>query len=220
MLRVKRAVPFVIVVRPLADAGSGGTHRAGLAPVRRVRRGHRVGAGGRVSAAHVDDARRRGGSAHRHDLAGAGVRRLRQRERAAGRDRVPRRAGGRQVRTGTSDQPVHGEPFRPLVARARLQHRADRRGDRAGVSEQHGARRRPLSGRAVRGARRGLAARRSGGSTAGRLSDVLRDGEPRRLLRAVDDRHVGQSDRPADRAGFRARHRLRQVAASRRRCRR
>ena len=97
--------------------------------------------------------------------------------------------------SGPAHQPVHGEPVRPLVAGARLQHRAHGRGDRAGVSEQHRARRRALSGRAVGGAGRRFAARRSRGPPARRLPDVLRDGEPRRLVRPLDDGHVGQSDR-------------------------
>ena len=51
--------------------------------------------------------------------------------------------------------------FGGLVARSRLQHRAHRRGDRAGVPQQHGARRRALSDRAVRRSRGGLEARGS-----------------------------------------------------------
>ena len=60
----------------------------------------------------------------------------------------------------------------------------------------------------------------AGGPPARRLSDVLRHGEPRRLVRAVDDGHVGQSDRRPDRARVRAGDRLRQVARRRPRCRR
>ena len=46
-----------------------------------------------------------------------------------------------------------------------------------------------------------VAARRPRGPAARRLPDVLRDGEPRRLVRALDDGHVGQPDRHADRRG-------------------
>ena len=218
--------PRVVQARPalragdrhLVRAGPGRAERAGLAPLRHLHRGDRRGARGRVPAAHVDDAGRSRGGPHGHDRPGEGVQRLCQRERAAGGDRLHRRAGGRQVRPGAAHQPLHGGPVRPLVARPGLQHRAHRRGDRAGIPEQHRARRRPLPGRAVGGPGVRFAARRSRGPAARRLPDVLRDGGPGRLVRAVDDGHVGQSDRHPDREGVRARDRLRQAGSSRPRC--
>ena len=84
---------------------------------------------------------------------------------------------------GPADQPVHGEPVRRLCAGSRLQHRADRRGHRAGVSQQHGARRRALPDRAFRGQGSGLRTRRSRGTATRRLPDVLRDGRASRSLR-------------------------------------
>jgi Sodium:sulfate symporter transmembrane region len=56
-------------------------------------------------------------------------------------------------------------------------------------------------------------ARRPRRPAAGRLPHVLRDGEPRGLLRALDDGHLGQPDRRADRAEGRARDRVREVVA-------
>ena len=57
----------------------------------------------------------------------------------------------------------------------------------------------------------GLRARRPRGPAARRLPHVLRDGEPRGLLRPLDDGHLCQSDRRADRAEVRGRDRLRQL---------
>src|SRR5205823_2108359 len=54
-------------------------------------------------------------------------------------DRVHRRAGRGEVGTGSADQPFHGKPVRRLPHRPRLQHCTDRRGHRAGLSQQHGA---------------------------------------------------------------------------------
>ena len=48
-------------------------------------------------------------------------------------------------------------------------------------------------------------------TAARRLPDVLRDGEPRRLFRALDDGHFRQPDRRADRAESRARDRVREL---------
>ena len=75
-------------------------------------------------------------------------------------------------------------------ARSRLQPRAHRRGHRAGVPQQHGARRRALPDRAVRRQGSGLRARQPRGAAARRLPHVLRDGEPRGLLRPLDDGHL------------------------------
>ena len=135
--------------RHLADARSGWVDRASLAPVRRVRIGDRVGADRLISAADLHAARGRGGGPDRHGLAGEGLRGLCQRQRAAGRDCVPGRARRREVGTGPAHQPVHGEPVRPIVARTCLQHRHHGRAHCAGVSEQHRARRRAVSDRAV-----------------------------------------------------------------------
>ena len=142
--------------RHLVRPGSGRSHGSGVAPVRGLRRGHRVGAARRVSAPHGLDARRGHRRSHRDDHTGAGVFGFRQFERAARGGRVHRRAGGGEVGARPTDQPLHGEPLRRLLARSRLQHRADRRGHRAGVSQQHGARRRALPDRAVRGQGSGL----------------------------------------------------------------
>ena len=50
------------------------------------------------------------------------------------------------------------------------------------------------------------------GPAPGRLPHVLLDGGPRALLRALDDGHLRQPDRRADRAEGRAQDRLRQLA--------
>ena len=197
--------------RHLVLPGSGRAHGAGVAPVRGLRRGHRVGADRRVPAAHGLDARRGRRRSHRDDHAGAGLLGFRQFERAARGGRVHRRAGGGEVGSRPAHQPLHGEPLRRLLARPRLQHRADRRGHRAGVPQQHGARRRALPDRAVRGQGGGLQARGPRRTAARRLPHVLRDGEPRGLFRPLDDGHLVQPDRRADRAESRARDRLRKV---------
>ena len=176
--------------RNLVLPGPGRTHRSGVAPVRGLRRGHRVGAYRRVPAAHGLDARRGRHRSHRDDHAGTGVLGFRQFERAARGDRIHRRAGRGEVGSRPADQPLHGEPLRRLLARSRLQHRADRRGHRAGLPQQHGARRRALPDRAVRGQGGGLQARGSRRTPARRLPHVLRDGEPRGLFRALDDGHL------------------------------
>ena len=203
---------FRVRARHLVLPGSGRTHGARLAPVRRLRRGHRLGADQRVPAAHGLDAGRRRHRPDRDDQAGAGLLGLRQFERAAGGDRVHRRAGGGEVGPGQARQPLHGQPLRRLVARPRLQHRAHRRGHRAGLPEQHGARRRAVPDRALRRQGGGLGARGSREPAPGRLPHVLLDGGPRGLLRAVDDGHLRQPDRRADRPAGRARDRLREVA--------
>ena len=211
-LLVKRAVPFVLALGIWFSPVPGRPHGAGVAPVRGLRRRHRVGASRRVPAPHGLDARRGGRRPHRDDHAGTGVLGFRQCERAARGGRVHRRAGGGEVGAWPADQPLHGEPLRRLVARPRLQHRADRRGHCAGVPQQHGARRRALSDRAVRGQGGGLQPRGPRRAAARRLSHVLRDGEPRGLLCPLDDGHLLQPDRRADRTESRARDRLRQVA--------
>ena len=58
----------------------------------------------------------------------------------------------------------------------------------------------------------GCEARGSREPAPGRLPHVLLDGGPRSLLRAVDDGHLRQPDRRADRPAGRARDRLREVA--------
>ena len=85
-------------VRPLVDARSGGTHSPRLASVRHLPRRHCVGADRRVPAPNVHDAGGRRSRSHRNDLARAGVRGIRQCERAAGGSCLPRCAGGREVR--------------------------------------------------------------------------------------------------------------------------
>jgi len=59
------------------------------------------------------------------------------------------------VKSGLGERisPLHGQPVSATRRWAGLQHRAHRCGDRAGVSFQHRARRRPVSGRAVGGDR-------------------------------------------------------------------
>ena len=146
--------------RHLVLPRSGRAHGARLAPVRRLRRGHRVGADRRLPAAHGLDAGRGRHRPDRDDQAGAGLLGLRQLERAAGGDRLHRRAGRGEVGPRQARQPLHGQPLRRLVARPRLQHRAHRRGHRAGLPEQHGARRRALPDRALRRQGGGLEARR------------------------------------------------------------
>ena len=189
-----------------------GTHAPRLASLRHIHRRHRIGPGRSFSAPHLNDAGGGRGGSHRHAVTRAGVRRLRQRERAAGSDRVPRRPGDRQIGPRTAHQPIHGESIRPLAARHRLQHRAHGCADRSSVSEQHGARRRPLPRRAVGRAGIRLAPRRSAGTAARRISHVLRHGEPRGLVGALDDGDLGEPDRHPDRAALRDRHRVRQVA--------
>ena len=206
--------------RHLVRPGSGRPHGAGVAPVRGLRRRHRVGAPRRVPAPHELDARRGGRRPHRDDHAGTGVLGFRQCERAARGGRVHRRAGGGEVGARPADQPLHGEPLRRLPPRPRLQHRADRRGHCAGVPQQHGARWRALSDRAVRGQGGGLQPRGPRGAAARRLSHVLRDGEPRGLLRPLDDGHLLQPDRRADRPESRARDRLRHAGSLPPRCHR
>lgn len=69
--------------------------------------------------------------------------------------------------------------LRRLTPGSCLQHRADRRRHCTGLPQQHGAQWRALPDRVVGGPGGGLQSRRPGGAAAGRLSDVLRDGEPR-----------------------------------------
>ena len=197
--------------RDLVLPDPGRTHSSGMALVRGLRRGHRVGADRRVPAPHGLDARRGRHRSHRDDHAGTGVRGFRQFERAARGDRIHRRAGGGEVGTRPPDQPFHGEPLRWVVDRSRLQHRADGCGHRAGFPEQHGARRRALPDRALRGQRGRLQARGSRRTPARRLPDVLRDGGPRGLFRALDDGDFCQPDRRADRRESRTQDRLREM---------
>ena len=82
--------------------------------------------------------------ADRHRGPGQGLRRFRELERAAGRGRLPGGQCGGEVRTRTSHQSARGERIRTVHARTGLQHLSHRRPDRAGVSEQYGARRRAL----------------------------------------------------------------------------
>jgi len=50
---------------------------------------------------------------------------------------------------GRANQPVDGQPVRPIVHRACLQYRHHGRAHRSGLSQQHGARRCSVSDRAV-----------------------------------------------------------------------
>ena len=182
-----------------------------MASVRGVCGGDLVGACWRLFAPHGLDDRGRRRRAHRDDHAGTGLLGFCEFERVASRDRIHRRAGRGEIRSRPAHQPLHGEPLRRILARSRLQHRADRRGYRAGIPQQHGTRWRALPHRAVRVERGGFQSRRPRGAAARRLSDVLRDGEPRRVFRALDDGHLRQPRRLADRAEIRARDRLRVV---------
>jgi DASS family divalent anion:Na+ symporter len=96
---------------------------------------------------------------------------------------------------GTTDQPARGDRFRQIDPRPGLQHLHHRRPDRSRLSEQHGARRRALPDHSVACPEQRLASRGREQAPPGRLPDVLRHGQPQRLVGAVADRHLGQSDR-------------------------
>ena len=211
-LLLKRAAPFAIAIGIWFTPVPAGLTAHGVAPVRGLRRRHRVRAHRLLPAPDGLDDRRRDRRPHRDDHAGTGLLGLRQCQRPAGGDRVHRRAGGGEVGARPADQPLDGEPLRRLAARSCLQPRAHRRGHRAGVPQQHGARRRAVPDRAVRRQGSGLRARQPRGTAARRLPHVLRDGEPRGLLRPLADGHLLQPDRRADRAESRARDQLRQLA--------
>ena len=83
---------------------------------------------------------------------------------------------------------------------------------RAGVPQQHGARRRALPDRAVRRQGSGLRARQPRGPASRWLPHVLHDGQPRGLFRPLADGHLLQPDRRADRAERRVQDQLRQLA--------
>ncbi len=137
--------------RHLVYPGAGRPDRERVAPVRGVHRSHRLRARQRVSAADGLDDRRSDRRPHRDDHARTGILGFRQCERPARGRRVHRRAGRGEVGARPADQPLVGEPVRWLTPWPRLQHRDHRRGHRTGISQQHGARRRAVPDRAVRG---------------------------------------------------------------------
>ena len=145
---LERLVKQVLSVRPgarhLVHADTGGADERGLASVRHLRGGDLLGHSERIPAPDGLAARGGGTRAYPHGRPRQGLRRLRQRERAPRRGRLPRRQRGREVGARTAHQPACGERIRAIHARAGLQHLSHRCLDRAGVSEQHGARRRAL----------------------------------------------------------------------------
>ena len=197
--RLPQAGQTSLRIRPgaghLVRAGPGRADQRGLAPVRRVCGRDLLGHRQRLSAADRVAARRGGRRADRHGRPGQGVRRFRELERAAGRGRVPGGECGGEVRTRTPHQPARGERVRTLHARIGIQHLFHRCPDRAGVSEQYGARRRALPDHSFTRPERRLHAGRSGKSPPGRLSHVLRHGEPERLVGPVAHGHLRQPDR-------------------------
>ena len=192
-----------------------GLTEPGLAPLRHLRGGDLLRHPDRVPAADRRDAGGGRRGAHRHDHARQGLRRLRQRQRAPRGGGLSRRQQCREVRAGAAHQLPGRERLRSLHARAGLQHLPHRRGDRSGLSEQHRAQRRALSDRPVTRPGGGLDARGREDAPRRRLSHVLRHGEPRRLLGALADGHVRESDRGGDRAAVRPEDQLRLVAARR-----
>ena len=145
--------------RHLVCPDTSRSHRAGVASLRGLRRRHRVRAHRLFPAPDGLNDRRRDRRSHRDDHAGAGVLGLRQFQRPAGGDRVHRRAGGGEVGARPADQPLDGEPLRRLAARSCLQPGVHRRAHRAGVPQQHGARRRAVPDRALHRQGSGLRAR-------------------------------------------------------------
>ncbi len=156
-------------------------------------------------------ARRRGGP-HRHARPGQGLRRLRQRDDPADRRRLPRRAGGREVRPRPAPRPPGGEPLRALHAGPRLQHLPRRRRHRARLPEQHRAGRRALPAGASPWPRRPARSPTAGPAAHRQLPDVLRDGEPDRLVGALVHGHGRQPARGRDRPRLRPRDRVRVLA--------
>ena len=193
-----------------------GADRAGLAPLRDLRRGH-LSPSSWPPFRCLTAAMLAAGAAvlTGHDRARQGLRRLRQRQRAPRGRGVSRRQQRREVRTRAPHQLPGGERVRAIDARAGLQHLPHRRGHRAGLPEQHRPERRALSDRPLARPGRGLEAGRREHAAGRRLSHVLRHGEPRRLLGALDDGHVGEPDRRRDRAPVRPEDQLRLVASRR-----
>ena len=198
--------------RHLVCPDTSRSHRAGVASVRGLLRRHRVRAHQLFPAPDGLDDRRRHRRSHRDDHAGAGVLGFRQFECPAGGDRVHRRAGGGEVGARPADQPFDGEPLRRLAARSCLQPGVHRRAHRAGVPQQHGARRRALPDRALHRQGSGLRARQPRGPAPRWLPYVLLDGRPRALFCPLADVQLLQPDRRADRAEFRVQYQLRQLA--------
>ncbi len=151
--------------------------------------------------------------AQQHARPGQGLRRLCQPQRAAGGGGLPRRAGGGQVRAGPAHQPEGRVAVRQVHAGPGLQHLHHRRADRPRLPEQHRARRRALPHHPVAGPEQRLGARGRGQTAPGRLPDVLRHGQPGRLVGAVAHRHVGQPDRRVAGGRTGAEGRFRQMAA-------
>ena len=131
---------------------------------------------------------------------------------SADRAGVPGRAGRGEVRSRRAGRPRARRRLRPIDARTVVQHLSRRRGDRAGVSEQHRAVGRPLPscGFARRGGRR--EARRSVAAPARKFPDVLGHCQPGAVIGVVADRHGGQSAWQRDREKRRCRDRLWLVA--------
>ena len=117
----------------LGRSGSGRAHGSSLASLRGLRRGDRVGAYRRIPAAHGVDARGGRRRSHRDDYGGTGALGFRQFECAARGDRIHRRTGGGEIGSRPTHQPFYGGSLRRILARSRLQHRADRCGHRAGL---------------------------------------------------------------------------------------
>ena len=158
--------------------------------------------------------------AHRAAPAGRRVRRLRQRHHPAHRRRV---SGGRirgEVRSRHARRALDRQPVRPIDARPLVLDLPARRGDRAGVSQQHGALRRALSAGVLAGERGGRDARSTGSPAGRRVPDVLGHRQPERVVGAVADGDGRQPARHGDGARVRRRDRLRAMAARRVACRR
>ena len=215
--RLPQAGQTSLRIRPgaghLVRAGPGRADQGGLAPVRRVCGRDLLGHRQRLSAPDGVAARRGGSRADPHRGPGQGLRRFREPERAAGRGRVPGGECGGEVRTRTPHQSARGERIRTLHARIGIQHLSHRCPDRAGVSEQYGARRRALPDHSFTRPERRLHAGRSGQAPPGRLSHVLRHGEPERLVGPVAHGHLRQPDRRLAGSAVRREDRLRHVAA-------
>ena len=139
---------------------------------------------------------------------------------SSGRRRLPGGECGGEVRSRTSHQPARGERIRTVHAWTGLQHLSHRRPDRASVSEQYGARRRALSDHSFSRSERRLQAGRRRNAPHGRLSHVLRHGEPERLVGSMAHRHLRQSDRCIACGAIRREDHLRHLAAGLRRFRR
>ena len=201
--------------RHLVRAGPSRADHGGLAPVRRVRGRDLLGHRERISAPDGLAARRRHCRADRHRGPGQGLRRFRERERAAGHSRLPGGECSGEVRPRTSHQSARSERMRTVHSGTGLQHLSHRCPDRAGVSEQYGARRRALSDHSFTRPERRLHARRRRQAPSGRLSHVLWYGEPQRLVGSLAHGHLRQPDRRLAGRAVRLEDRLRHLVAGR-----